>query len=519
MLHRDGHKVLVHVKNVPIYVDGQLIGVYGIIRDITESKRAEEELRQTRDQLESFIKHTADAIYVCDLEGNIRKVNQAFENMYGWRAEEVIGKRLPMIPDDKWSEVQQLRADLQKYGHAYAIDTVRQRRDGTLLSVSLTISPIRNEYGKLVGMAGAARDITESKRVEAALRESESKYRLIAENTSDLIVVLGVDGVVEYASPSHETMLGYGLSHYQGCNVSDLVHPDDVPNVVASFAEMIRTKRPREVVCRYAKIDESWVFLEARGMPVFDDQGDVQSVVVVARDITERRKTEAILRKSDKLSVVGQLAAGVAHEIRNPLTAIKGFVQLLHERNHDAGNYYEIILSELDRIEFIIGEFLVLAKPQSVKFQQRDIRALLQSIIALLETQAILNNVQILTDIAEHIPDIECEESQLKQVFVNVLKNSIESMPNGGKVFIHVDMDDDMVLISIADQGCGIPPERLYMLGEPFYTTKEKGTGLGLMVSYRIIEDHQGSLSFKSEVDQGTLVEVRLPIRKYVTVL
>lgn len=512
-MSKDGRSFPVEINGNGFYLNGERV-VLSICRDMTERKEAERQLAESEQRYKSLFEHNTDAVFSCDLEGWYTSANPACEQIAGLSLEEFLGMHFTevVLAEDHERVYGYFEKAIQGEAQSYELSIFH--RDGHKVVLNVKNFPIYVD-AKITGIYGIARDITESKRVEAALRESEAKYRLIAENTSDMIGVLDTNGIAHYSSPSHVTVLGYTLDYYQGRPVFDLVHPEDVPRVVAIFSEMIRTKRPREVECRYIKAGGDWVMLEVRGMPVLDEAGNVTTIVVVARDITGRRQTEEILRKSDKLSVVGQLAAGVAHEIRNPLTAIKGFVQLLNERNQDARTYYEIILSELDRIEFIISEFLVLAKPQSIKFQPKDIRTLLQAIIALLETQAIINNVQIVTDFAEDLPLIECEENQLKQVFINVLKNSIEAMPGGGEIRMQAVLVDDQVLIRIRDQGCGIPPERIRMLGEPFYTTKEKGTGLGLMVSYRIIEDHKGSIQIESELDQGTVVEVRLPVIEY----
>jgi signal transduction histidine kinase len=170
------------------------------------------------------------------------------------------------------------------------------------------------------------------------------------------------------------------------------------------------------------------------------------------------------------------------------------------------------MLSELNRIEYIISEFLVLAKPQNVVYKERDVRPLLEHIIALAETHAIMHNVQIAAVYEKELPLVKCEENQLKQVFLNLLKNAVEAMSGGGEVRVEVRWEQQKnLLIRFVDQGCGIAEERIPKLGEPFYTTKEKGTGLGLMVSYKIIENHGGTINVISRERKGTTFEIRLP--------
>lgn len=240
-------------------------------------------------------------------------------------------------------------------------------------------------------------------------------------------------------------------------------------------------------------------------------------VLSVIRDLTERKRSEEQILRSEKLSVIGQLAAGVAHEIRNPLTALKGFTHLLRSRYKDDGTYFDIMANELDRINLIVNEFMTLAKPHLTTFGQGDLTEILQSVLSILETQAILLGVEIHCDIEVELPLIYCNENQLKQVFLNVIKNAIEAMPDGGNVFIQAkvarSLKENVLHILIQDEGPGIPDELIRKLGEPFVTTKEKGTGLGLMVSTRIIETHFGEIKIYNGPYKGTTVEIMLPVQ------
>ncbi|MNH99870.1 Sporulation kinase E [compost metagenome] len=245
------------------------------------------------------------------------------------------------------------------------------------------------------------------------------------------------------------------------------------------------------------------------------ENGKIVGAVITFKDITVRKRSEEMLLKSEKLSIVGQIAAGVAHEIRNPLTALKGFTQFLQTGAANKQAYYDIMLSELNHIEFIITEMLVLAKPHIIRYQFKELEPILRNVVTLLETQAILNNIQFVIVLDRDIPKVFCEENQLKQMFINLLKNAMESMPNGGQIDIQMHMKDPQhISILIKDQGIGIPSEVLGRVGEPFFTTKEKGTGLGVMISYKIIEDHQGSMNMISQVGEGTVIEIGLPVTR-----
>jgi len=254
-------------------------------------------------------------------------------------------------------------------------------------------------------------------------------------------------------------------------------------------------------------------------VPLFHEDGSREGLVIIGRDITTLRQTEERLSRSEKLSVVGELSASVAHEIRNPLTSLKGFVQLLQMEDDKHQDYYQIMLDELNRINHIVGELLLLAKPQHLQYSKQAIQKILKDVISLLGVEATLYNVQIESNFPKEDLIIECEPNQLKQLFINLIKNSIEASKNGGTIWISLkQIEDKQISITVKDNGSGISKERLEKIGEPFYSSKEKGTGLGLTVSYKIVQSHKGTIHFDSEIDMGTTVDITLPIEQNLSI-
>jgi PAS domain S-box-containing protein len=342
-------------------------------------------------------------------------------------------------------------------------------------------------------------------------RASEESYKQLVDSLPESVVIHSNHKIVYVNKAAVCMMNAKDKNDLIGKQLLDFITPEYKNRMLERMRQIKKEKRPLyNTEHKIRRSDGSTFIFEVSSLYIIF--GGKEAVLTIGKDITERKEqTESLLQKSEKLAMLGQMAAGIAHEIRNPLTSIKGFIQLFRA-NHFKEEYADIVLAELDRINGIVGEFLVLAKPTVAVFVERDIKSLIKDVITLISTQSIMNNVQINVHFAEELPKISCEENQLKQVFLNLIKNAIEAMPDGGRLEIHVrEKEEGKISISIIDQGVGIPEDRISTLGEPFYTTKEKGTGLGLMTCYQIIEGHKGELLFRSKVNEGTTAEVILP--------
>ncbi|MDF2960230.1 MAG: sensor signal transduction histidine kinase [Paenibacillus sp.] len=488
-------------------------GICLFLRETTAMKMQENAYLETKLQIASMIDHAPDAVSILDLQYRIVKVNPAYTEIFGFTEDELLGKRPPIIPEELTVETHELFQQAARGRQIVGFETKRLHKNNRMLDVSLTIFPLKNAENLIVALFVTIRDISGDKQMELQLRQSEENYKIITENTHDLIALLSVDGIVKYASPSHQRVLGVSPAVLVGNCPFDYLEEPWKTNVKEFFSALIEEKEPRITeIYWHGPNQEQGKTLEIHGVPVFGQDGNIDKVVIVSRDISERKNTEELLRRSDKLSVAGQLAAGIAHEIRNPLTALKGFTQFMYKGGPHKDQYLSIMMSELTRIEQIISELLMLAKPQAVTYKKRQIEPVLRDVISLLRSQANLNGVQMLLQIHSTIPAVHCEENQLKQVFINLLKNSIEAMPAGGIIRIYAQQSaDGKVSIVLQDQGGGIPAEKLSRLGEPFFTTKEKGSGLGLMISQKILNEHGGTLRFNSEPGHGTTAAIILP--------
>ena len=231
---------------------------------------------------------------------------------------------------------------------------------------------------------------------------------------------------------------------------------------------------------------------------------------VEIKGLTVQKKAEYIMQNQDQLDIVGQLAAGIAHEIRNPLTVIKGFTELcLYEKQT---NQLDIVMQAIERVEEIVSDLLLSAKPPICTFEEVDIRKILSDSIMQSSSGSLLGNIEFIQDIHLSNPMIMGDANKLKRVFMNIFKNAIEMMLNGGKILIEAhEMNENQMTILVIDEGIGIPTDQLHQLDEPFYGTKDNGTSLGIMICHQIINNHGGTFIVQSVENKGTTITIQLP--------
>ncbi|MCZ8511412.1 PAS domain-containing protein [Paenibacillus filicis] len=373
---------------------------------------------------------------------------------------------------------------------------------------NMRVLPYRANDKAVKGIVLTFVDITELK----SANEELLKLSYAIQQSPSIKVITDADGRVEYVNPKFTEVTSFQLSDVAGKHLRELNNTDSAGPAFREVWDAISSGREWKGELESRRSDGELYWESVKFLPIKNRKRQIIHYLKIAEDISDRKQTEELLRKSEMLSAVGQLAAGIAHEIRNPLTALKGFTKLMTSGGPNE-SYLAIMSGELERIEEIVSELLVLAKPQAVEFLPKPVPVILHDVLLLLDTQAIISNVQIETEIDDSLPMVNCVENQLKQVFINVVKNGVEAMASGGKMVIRaVRTEEGMLKISFTDNGSGIPAQTLAKLGEPFFTTKNKGTGLGLMVSYKIIENHQGKMTINSKEGAGTTVNIVLPL-------
>lgn len=444
--------------------------------------------------------HAMDAMIIYNKDGRIIEANTAFCSIMKEERVHILGKTLEEI------QLQQILDEVNHIGTEKRHIVIRLKNgEEKHLEFSAKINSLA---GYVITIF---RDNSERYQMEKDLHVSEQKFRRIFEDSINCLALWNDQLRIVDINSTGEKMFGLSKEKLKGQLLFEVIgnQKENKSKILHHISQVLQFGNHTTTVSFETNTGEKRQFEFSSKREIVEGLN-----FTIIEDISEKIEMQEQLRKSDRLNVIGELAAGIAHEIRNPMTSLKGFIQLLENSiKAEHALYYQVITSELARIDSIINEFLILAKPQVIRFQEMDINQIMKETVDLLNAQAVLYNVQFKIHYDSSLPSIYCEPNQLKKVFINIIKNAIEVMPNGGNITITTKrMESNQVHISIQDEGEGISKDRVKKLGEPFYTTKERGTGLGLMVSYKIIEEHQGLIQIESELGKGSIFHIFLPL-------
>jgi two-component system sporulation sensor kinase C len=335
----------------------------------------------------------------------------------------------------------------------------------------------------------------------------EAQYRLLAENAADIIYSYQIlpKAKIKYISPSVLILTGYSPEEYYADNhlVFDLIHPDDhclLKGFIHNFPRSIKSP----LTLRLVQKDKATLWIEQKCVPIYDKNGDLTVLQGIIRDITTRKNLEKMTSMLDRMNMVGSMAATVAHEIRNPMTTVRGYLQVMggREKYQTDKESFKLMIEEIDRANSIIREYLSLSREKLANLEKRSLNTIIEALFPLIQADANSSKVYVSLDLTA-IPELLLDENEIRQLLLNLVRNSIEAMPEGGNLAIHTFQENGNAVLSINDQGSGIPSHILDNLGTPFITTKDTGTGLGLPICYQIVHRHNANIKINTS-HEGT---------------
>ncbi|HEY8503908.1 MAG TPA: PAS domain S-box protein, partial [Gemmataceae bacterium] len=502
--------------------------------DITGRKQAEQALRKSEERFQLIARATKDAVWDWDLLTDEIWWSEGLEALFGYPRDQLspdAGWWYDKVhPEERDRVTAGLRAAIRDGAQVWSAEYRFRRADGSYAHAQDRGYLIRDAAGRPVRMVGALVDVTERRRAEEVLRESEERFRALIENSSDGIAVLSADGELIYASPSTFRMLGYGPEELLGEEGFRHIHPDDLPGVRARLADLM--ERPGGSVSAEARVrhkDGSWHWLEGVGTNLLGESS-VRGVVFNFRDVTERKQLEEQFLQAQKMDAVGRLAGGVAHDFNNLLTVINGYTDLLlaSPRTDEVSRR---LLTEIqragERAASLTEQLLAFSRRQVVQPEVLDLNAVVADAEKMLR-RLIGEDVELITAPGPGLGPVRADKGQLGQVLLNLAVNARDAMPKGGTLTVatgNIELDEEYAhqnpevlpgryaMLAVTDTGVGMDEVTRRRIFEPFFTTKPvgRGTGLGLATVYGIVKQHGGHIEVDTRPGQGTSFRIYLP--------
>ena len=528
---RQGERATLEVRAALTHWRGGAVhGLVLIFRDLTLQLRLEAEASR----LAAIVESSYDAIVGKTLDGTITNWNSAAQTLFGYSALEAMGQPVQMLmPQDRQHEEMRILADLARGVRVSPFDTVRRAKDGSLLAVSVTISPIRDARGRVVGASKIARDVTQQRRAEAALRDSEARLRLTldAAQIGDWDLDLRTGGIRR--SLRHDRCFGYETPQAEWSieRFAEHVHPQDRAGAMARLKIAIAERTELRLECRVVWPDSSihWINISAS---IPQREGDSSHMFGIVRDITEQMSAEDSRRKLEQLEaenrqiqeatrLKSQFLANMSHELRTPLNAIIGFADLLHSGAVAQDSLkHQLFLGHIAtsgrHLLQLINDVLDLSKVESGKFEffpePVDLAALVKEVSDILQTPMSQKALHYAADIDATLTDLCVDPARLKQALYNYLSNAIKFTPEMGRVAVRATpQGPDHWRIEVQDTGIGIPPAQIRHLFSEFhqidagYGKQHQGTGLGLALTKRQVDAQGGFVGVASTPGEGSI--------------
>jgi PAS domain S-box-containing protein len=496
--------------------EGRPVRIRGSIQDVTERKRAEEELRESEQKLRLITDNSPAYIaYVGADDLLYRFVNRRYEEAFGMPVQEIVGKHIREVVGESGYQFARKYIEEAKAGNLVSyVNVIDMQRGKRWLEVNYV--PDFNENGTLRALVVLSYDITDQKQAEEALRESEEKFRSLFQTSRDFMCITDLEGRFIDTNDAGREFFGYSSEELSTITMLDLYpNPEDRRKIINGIIESgYVTNLETKLKKKSGEIADVVVTVNMKR----DSDGNPVNFFASARDMTEKRKMEQQLLQTEKLSTMGTMISGVAHELNNPLTSIIGNAQMLAKRDvpDDIKSKLDVIIKESIRSSKIVGGLLAFAREHRPERRMIDINNTLMESLKLREYDLRASNINVRTLLSEDLPETSADAYQLHQVFINIINNARDALvENGGDALVfRTYRKENDVLIEFEDNGPGIPEDLVKKIFDPFFTTKEvgKGTGLGLSMAYGIIKEHGGTISVESKPGSGAKFTVTLPI-------
>jgi len=494
--------------------DNEVHGLTVLARDITALRKNEARFTELFETLQ-------EGIYITTPDGAILDANPALVRMLGYSAkEELLTKTVPEIFIDR-GERKAIRDQVERQPMLEGREITLLRKDGVSIVCLNTAAAVRDTSGKVMRYQGALMDITQRREMERRLHKQQEFAHRLVDSFPDLILVVDTDARYTFVSPRCREVLGYELEETRQMELGGRTHPEDLPALMSLYGDMIAGRRnfaSLEVRVRHKQGD--WRRILFNFSPLSDETGKIDGVVLSGRDVTDLKRLEEQLIQAEKLAAMGQMLAGVAHELNNPLTAILGVTELLSERqsvDEPTKRQLELTHRQARRAARIVQNLLEFSRPASPQKKPLDVNSLIDRTLQLHEHSIRRNNVSVDFHPQSGLPAVVGDGNQLIQVFLNLITNAeqaIREVRDTGRIQIRLARTANRLSITVQDDGVGIRPEALPRIFDPFYTTKRPGggTGLGLSICMSIVREHGGSIEAEGLPAGGSAFTVYLPV-------